>query len=76
MVHTSMQLRRWADDEYDVTVIRRDIAIIDGRAKHTDTEPRIRTYVAISRASLERFYSISHGYQSAYNTKLKRERVR
>ncbi len=76
MVHTSMQLRRWADDEFDVTVIRRDLAIVDGRTRHTDTEPRIRTYVAISKASVERFYSISHGYQSAYSTKMKRGAAR
>lgn len=65
MVHTSMQLRRWGDDEYDVTTIRREIG--------ADKEPRIRTYVAISSASLERFYGISEGYQSVYSTKTKRE---
>lgn len=59
MRHTSMQLRQWNGDEFDVTVIR--------RINHG--EPYIRTFVNVTKSSLGRFYELSGGYRTVYSTK-------
>lgn len=59
MRHTSMQLRQWNGDEFDVTVIR--------RINHG--EPTIRTFVNVTISSLARFYELSGGYRTVYSTK-------